>query len=143
MMMMTTTLLNDLAIAIVTDKSHADKLISILYKKKTVYKREDEDRIINVRACMHSICLSRMCVCESKCRWWWNKKREPQEIFSEKESNHIFYCLIGKIVTLLLLIRILREKYCVSPTVLNVTLLFFFSICLLGFFLYHTTTIIV
>ncbi len=33
-MMMTTTLLNDLAIAIVTDKSHADKLISILYKKK-------------------------------------------------------------------------------------------------------------
>jgi hypothetical protein len=44
-------MLNDLAIAVVTDKSHADKLISILYKKKSVYKREDEDRIINVYAC--------------------------------------------------------------------------------------------
>jgi len=33
-MMMTTTMLNDLAIAVVTDKSHADKLISILYEKK-------------------------------------------------------------------------------------------------------------
>jgi hypothetical protein len=62
MMMTTTTLLNDLAIAIVTDKSHADKLISILYKKKTVYKREDEDRIINVRACMRSY-VSVECAC--------------------------------------------------------------------------------
>ncbi len=51
MMMMTTTMLNDLAIAVVTGKSYADKLISILYKKKDFYKREDEDRIINVYAC--------------------------------------------------------------------------------------------
>ena len=57
--MMTTTMLNDLAIAVVTDKSYADKLISILYKKN-VYKRQDEDRIINVCACAFYQCVMLM-----------------------------------------------------------------------------------
>jgi hypothetical protein len=65
MMMMTTTMLNDLAIAVVTDKNHADKLISILYKKKMSISGKMKIELLTY-VLVRSICLDRMCVSESE-----------------------------------------------------------------------------
>jgi hypothetical protein len=65
-MMMTTTTLNDLATAIVADKSHADKLISILYKKKKMSVRGKMKIELLTYVLVRSIYLDRMCVSKGK-----------------------------------------------------------------------------
>jgi hypothetical protein len=66
-MMMTTTTLNDLATAIVADKSHADKLISILYKKKKKMSVRGKMKIeLLTYVLVRSIYLDRMRVSKGK-----------------------------------------------------------------------------